>query len=58
MITFLKWFGLIFVAVYLAGAFIALDLFWVATVHAVLRIYALVVVLALAMTMALIAGAE
>lgn len=55
MITFLKWFGLIAIAVYLAGAFIALDLFWVATVHAIFRIYALVVVLAL---VALIAGAE
>jgi hypothetical protein len=55
MITFLKWFGLIAIAVYLAGAFIAFDLFWAATAPVVIRFYALVVVLALA---ALIAGAE
>ena len=55
MITFLKWFGLIFLAVYLAVAFIAFDLFWVATAPVVIRFYALVLVLALA---ALIAGAK
>lgn len=55
MIVFLKWFGLIFIAVCLAGAFIALDLFWAAAVPPVIRFYALFVVLALA---ALIAGAE
>ena len=55
MMTFLKWFGLIAIAVYLAGAFIAFDLFWAVTAHAIFRLYALVVVLALA---TLIAGAE
>ena len=55
MITFLKWFGLISIAVYLAVAFIAFDLFWVSIVPPEMRFYAIFVVLALA---ALLAGAE
>ena len=52
MITFLKWFGLILIAVYFAGAFIALDLFWVAIVPPEIRFYTLFVVLALAIAAA------